>query len=77
MVILVILLVICYIILSYVLSLGVVACQHSSESTHRVVLVQFGRIQDFFFKNLVKRTQNVGEDIMSHVSLIEFMPIVS
>ncbi len=40
-------------------------------STHRVVFVQFGRIQDFVFKNLVKRTQNVGEEIWlaSHMNV--------
>jgi hypothetical protein len=50
-----------YIDLSYVLSLGVVACNHSFHSPRRFGsnLVEF---RTFVFRNLVKRTQNVGEE---------------
>jgi hypothetical protein len=52
-------------ILSYVLSLEWL---HAAiPSSHRVFFfyfwAQYGRIQDFFFQNLVKWTQNVGEDM--------------
>ncbi len=53
-------------ILSYVLSLEWL---HAAiPSSHRVFFfyfwAQYGRIQDFFFQNLVKWTQNVGEDFI-------------
>ncbi len=33
-------------------------------SSYRATFAQFGRIQGFFSQNLVKRTQNVGEELM-------------